>query len=125
MSFDYCPTCQKGTTHIDGWCILHPRVAAERPDTTPYPGCALPVGMKAQFWRGYFLTNLHERIETRSIVDCVLRELELAEAQLLSLQTVAQQYVRFVETRSVDLAQVEAMYHAFKAALDFPGKDQS
>jgi len=118
MSFDYCSTCQKGTTHVDGWCVLHPRDAAERPDTTPYPGCDLPVGMKAQCWRSYFLTNLHARIETRSVVDCVLRELELAEAQLVTLRAIAQQYVTFVETMSTDLAQVKVMYHGCKAVLD-------
>ena len=86
MSFDYCPTCQRGTDHIEGWCVLHPRTDEERPDTTPYPGCALPVGMKAQFWRSYFVTNLHMRLEVRSPVDCLLRELEIAEAELVTFQ---------------------------------------
>jgi hypothetical protein len=97
--------------------VLHPRAAEERPDTTPYPGCALPVGMKAQFWRSYVAINLHTRIETRSVVDCVLRELELAEAQLVALRAVAQQYVTFVESRSMDLGQVATMYHRFKETL--------
>jgi hypothetical protein len=74
--------------------------------------------MKAQFWRSYFATNLHMRIETRSVVDCLLRELELAEAQMLALQAVARQYVQFVETRSMDLDQVATMYRSFKAVLD-------
>lgn len=117
MSFDYCPTCQQGTTHIAGWCVLHPRTDDARPDTTPYPGCALPVGMKAQFWRSYFVTNLHTPIETRSVLDCVLRELELAEAYALRLHAIAQQYLTFVETHSMDLGQVAAMYHAFKAEV--------
>ncbi len=52
-------------------------------DLEPYPGCAMPVGRKAQFWREYFRVNLHMRIETRSIIDCILRELELCEQQLI------------------------------------------
>lgn len=88
MSFDYCPTCHCGTVHIDGWYTLHPRTPAERPDTTPYPSCALGFGMKAQFWRSYFATNLHQRIETRSPVDCILRELELVEATLVAFLEV-------------------------------------
>jgi hypothetical protein len=40
------------------------------------------------------------------------------EAQRIALQATAQQYITFVETCSIDLGQVEAMYHAFKQALD-------
>jgi hypothetical protein len=74
--------------------------------------------MKAQCWRSDILTNLHARIETRSLVECVVRELELAEAQLVTLREIAQQYVTFVDTMSTDLGQVETMYHRFKAVLD-------
>ena len=54
-------------------------------DREPYPSCALPVGMKAQFWREYFRMNLHMQIERRSIIDCILWELELCEQQLVSV----------------------------------------
>jgi hypothetical protein len=73
--------------------------------------------MKAQFWRSYLIHHTPLRLETGSDVDGLLREFEHTEGQLLALRIVAQQYVTFVETHSMDLGQVAVMYRRFKELL--------
>lgn len=50
-----------------------------------YTGCAMPIGRKAEFWRQYFLTNLHIRVEYRSDQDCLLRDFAEVERRYLEL----------------------------------------
>jgi len=98
-------------------------VTVEREDhLTPevdgyYPGCAMPVGMKADFWRQYFFVNLRERIQRRSILDEVLQELERSEERELRLRPILARYVVFVETCSMDLEEVRRIYEAAKIEL--------
>jgi hypothetical protein len=54
-----------------------------------YKGCALPIGRKAHFWREYFFINIHERVQYRSLIDCILRDFAEVERKYL-----AQQYRR-------------------------------
>jgi hypothetical protein len=58
-------------------------------DVEPSTGCAMPVGMRAQFWRDYFRVNLPMQIERRSVIDCLLVELERCEREIV--QARAQQ----------------------------------
>ena len=51
-----------------------------------YTGCTAPIGRKAHFWREYFATNLHERIQYRSLLDHILRDFAQVEADWLTLR---------------------------------------
>lgn len=70
-----------------------------------YPGCAMPVGLKAAFWRQYFQTNLRERIQARSIMDEVLQELARCEERVLALQAYADVAMRALQPSHPHLSQ--------------------
>jgi hypothetical protein len=52
-------------------------------DREPYTGCAMPVGMQAQYWRDSFMVNRPMRMEKRSVIDGLLVALERGERALL------------------------------------------